>query len=274
MIVVLFGVAGSGKSTVGIMLASAMNCAFLEGDALHPPANVDKMSRGIPLTNDDRGPWLAAIRARIVEFSRRGDDFVVACSALKQNYRDFLAARVPITWIFLKASEELSRFRLENRPSHFMKADMLASQFDALEQPSEDAIVVDASLPPDIILAQVLPQLAHATDLRVAADLHELSSLTAAAMARVIDAAVSGTGKCSLALSGGHTPRELYQLLGSTFRNQIPWGRVHVFWGDERYVPPDHPESNYRMARETLLAHVPCPDANIHQMPTHFRSPE
>jgi gluconokinase len=165
MIVVVFGVAGSGKSTVGTMLASAMNCAFLEGDALHPPANVDKMSRGIPLTDVDRGPWLAAIRARIVEFARRGDDVVVACSALKQKYRDFLADGATITWIFLKASEELSRFRLENRPSHFMKSDMLASQFDALELPSEDAIVVDASLPPDIILAQVLPQLAHAAGL-------------------------------------------------------------------------------------------------------------
>jgi gluconokinase len=74
MIVVLFGVAASGKSTVGARLASAMNCAFLEGDALHPPANIDKMSRGIPLTDEDRRPWLAAIHARIVDFVHRGDE--------------------------------------------------------------------------------------------------------------------------------------------------------------------------------------------------------
>ncbi len=111
-------------------------------------------------------------------------------------------------------------------------------------------------------------------DLRIATDLHELSSLTAAAMVRVIDDAVSETGTCSLALSGGDTPRELYRLLGSRFRDQVSWENVHVFWGDERYVPADHPDSNYRMARETLLNHVPCPEANIHPMPTHLPSPE
>jgi 6-phosphogluconolactonase len=274
MIVVLFGVAASGKSTVGAMLASAMNCAFLEGDALHPSANIDKMSRGIPLTDEDRRPWLAAIHARIVDFVHRGEDLVVACSALKQTYRQSLADGVPITWVFLKASEDLIRFRLENRAAHFMKADMLASQFDALEEPSEDAIVVDASLQLDIILAQILTRLTDAIDLRIAPDLHDLSSLVGAAMVRVIETAVSDTGQCSLALSGGGTPRELYGLLASRFRDQIPWQQVHVFWGDERYVPADHPDSNYRLARETLLDHVPWPDANIHPMPTHFPSPE
>jgi 6-phosphogluconolactonase len=155
-----------------------------------------------------------------------------------------------------------------------MKADLLASQFAALEEPGDEAVVVDASLPPDAILAQILPRLANATDLRVASDLHELSSLTAEAMTRIIDAAVRSTGTCSLALSGGETPRELYEVLGSRFRDQIRWQNVHVFWGDERYVPADDPESNYRLARETLLNHVPCPDANIHPMPTHFPSPE
>ena len=111
-------------------------------------------------------------------------------------------------------------------------------------------------------------------DLRVAADLHELSSQVAAAMVPAIDDAVRKAGACSLALSGGDTPKELYRLLASTFRDRIPWDRVHVFWGDERYVPLDHPDSNYRMARETLLDHVPCPAANIHPMPTQAPSPE
>jgi 6-phosphogluconolactonase len=111
-------------------------------------------------------------------------------------------------------------------------------------------------------------------DLRVSSNLHELSSQAAAAMVRVIDAAVNETGQCSVALSGGDTPRELNRLLATRFRDQIPWNKVHVFWGDERYVAADHPDSNYRMARETLLDHVPCPAANIHPMPTHFQAPE
>lgn len=80
------------------------------------------------------------------------------------------------------------------------------------------------------------------------------------------------TGRCSLVLSGGSTPSTLHRLWASAFRDQIPWAHVHVFWGDERYVSPDDPDSNYRMARETLLDHVPCPAGNIHPMPTHFPS--
>jgi 6-phosphogluconolactonase len=114
----------------------------------------------------------------------------------------------------------------------------------------------------------------NAADLRVAANLHELSVMAAAAMTEVIAAAINETGKCSLALSGGHTPREVYRLLGSRFRDQIAWDRVQLFWGDERYVPAHDPESNYRMARETLLDHVPCPESNIHPMPTQLPSPE
>ena len=155
MIVVLFGVAGSGKSTIGMRLASAMNCAFLEADTLHSPANIAKMSGGTPLTDADRTPWLAAIHARIVDFARRGNDLVVACSALKREYRQSLEQGVSIIWVYLKAPENVIRLRLERRPSHFMKAEMLASQFAALEEPT-DAIVVDASLPPDAIVAEIL----------------------------------------------------------------------------------------------------------------------
>src|SRR5687768_11688048 len=146
MIVVVIGVAGSGKSTIGPLIARAIGGQFLEGDTLHPPANIEKMSRGIPLDDDDRGPWLAAIQARIADASRRGASLVVACSALKQRYRDVLergvvirgphdadyASSGGINWVYLKGSKDLLRRRLEERTAHFMKASMLDSQLDAL----------------------------------------------------------------------------------------------------------------------------------------------
>ena len=158
MIIVVMGVAGSGKTTVGTMLADAMKCPFLEGDALHSPGNIDKMSHGIPLTDADRAPWLSAIHARIVAASRGGQDLLVGCSALKQQYRKVLAEGVPIAWVYLKGSLELIRSRVKHRPSHFMKADMLASQFAALEEPC-DAIVADVSAPPGAIVKQIMTQL-------------------------------------------------------------------------------------------------------------------
>ena len=155
MIVVVIGVAGSGKSTIGTMLAKIMNCSFLEGDDLHSTANIAKMSSGSPLTDEDRRPWLAAIHSRIRDSVSRGEDLVVACSALKRQYRQSLAIDVPITWVYLQASKDLIRSRLTRRTSHFMKADMLDSQFEILEEPA-GAIVVDASERPDIIVNQIM----------------------------------------------------------------------------------------------------------------------
>jgi len=133
-IIVVMGVAGSGKTTVGTMLAEAMHCAYLEGDSLHSPANVEKMSHGIPLTDADRAPWLAAIHARLLDSFGHGESLVVGCSALKRSYRTVLADGVPITWVYLKGSPALIRSRLQHRSGHYMKADMLASHFDALEE--------------------------------------------------------------------------------------------------------------------------------------------
>ncbi|MGH9221641.1 MAG: 6-phosphogluconolactonase [Vicinamibacterales bacterium] len=271
MIVVVIGVTGSGKSTIGSMLARAVGCEFLEGDTLHSPGNIEKMSRGIPLNDDDRGPWLSAIHARIADANRRGVNLVVACSALKQKYRDVLERGVAISWVYLQGSKELLRRRLQKRPAHFMKASMLDSQFEALEEPS-NAIVIDVASPPDIIVEGIMWQLSLGVDVRVLADVGVLSAAAAAAAVEIINRAVATRGRCSLALSGGDTPRGLYRLLGSQHRDRIPWQRVHVFWGDDRYVPGDHPESNYRLARETLLDHVPCAAGNIHAMPTHFSS--
>lgn len=158
MIVVVMGVAGSGKTTIGTMLAEALQCDFLEGDSLHPPANVEKMSHGIPLTDADRVPWLAAIRSHILTAVERGQCLIVACSALKQQYRDFLSQGTRIIWVYLKGTQEVIEPRIEHRRKHYMKPGMLPSQFADLEEP-KDALVVDISLPPEIILQQLLPQL-------------------------------------------------------------------------------------------------------------------
>jgi 6-phosphogluconolactonase len=112
------------------------------------------------------------------------------------------------------------------------------------------------------------------SDKRVVADVNERSLRAAEAVARTIDDAVRSAGRCSLVLSGGSTPRTLDGLLASRFREQIPWAQVHVFWGDERYVPPGDAHSNHRMARETLLDHVPWPAANVRPLPTHFSDPD
>ena len=107
-------------------------------------------------------------------------------------------------------------------------------------------------------------------DVRVCADLADLSRRAADAVVDRINQAVRTRGTCSIALSGWDSPRTLYRLLASWLPSPIPWARVHVLWGDERYVPPEDPRSNFGMAQETLLDHVPCPSANVHRMPTQF----
>jgi gluconokinase len=155
MIIVVMGVAGSGKTTVGTKLAAALHCAFLEGDDLHSQANVDRMSHGIPLTDADRASWLEAIHRRMYDAFTARQSLVVACSALKRSYRAQLAEELPITWVYLKGSVDLIRARIQDRSHHFMKANMLASQFDVLEEPS-DAIIVDIAQPPDAIVERIL----------------------------------------------------------------------------------------------------------------------
>lgn len=158
MIAVIMGVSGSGKSTVGQLLAAELHCEFLDGDSLHPAANIEKMSHGIPLTDADRAPWLDAIHVHILESFRRGDHLVVACSALKQRYRDTLAEGAAITWVYLKGSYALLLERLRHRQHHFMKPEMLASQFADLEEPA-DAIVIDVSVEPTAAVSQIVSAL-------------------------------------------------------------------------------------------------------------------
>jgi gluconokinase len=154
----IMGVAGSGKSTIGKLLAEALHCCLLEGDSFHSPANIAKMSCGSPLTDADRTPWLAAIRAHLMSEAKRGQCAVLACSALKQKYRDFLSHDLRISWIYLKGTHDVIASRIIQRNQHYMKVNMLNSQFADLEEPT-DAIVVDASRPADAIVQEILGRL-------------------------------------------------------------------------------------------------------------------
>ena len=156
MIAVLMGVSGSGKSTVGRLLAGQLGWSFVEGDDFHPAANVAKMKAGTPLTDADRAPWLAALRGRMDEALARGENVVLACSALKHAYQDYLEAHDPaqVHFVWLHGSEELIQKRLAARTGHFMNPALLHSQFQTLEPPA-DAVRVEVSDPPEAIVAQV-----------------------------------------------------------------------------------------------------------------------
>src|SRR3954452_22175690 len=133
------GVAGSGKSLIGSALALALGVEFLEGDDFHTAQSIEKMSAGIPLTDDDRAGWLQTLALRLRTAAETGDGVVIACSALKRSYRDVLRAGAPDThFIFLDGSRELIAQRLADRGGHFMRPSMLDSQFAALEQPAPD----------------------------------------------------------------------------------------------------------------------------------------
>jgi carbohydrate kinase (thermoresistant glucokinase family) len=155
MVIIVMGVAGSGKSTVGSLLAASLGWAFVDGDDFHPPANLAKMTARIPLTEEDRAPWLAALRARIVAALAAREDLVVACSALRESHRQLLRvdpARVRL--VYLKGDPQTIAQRLLARPGHFMKEDMLASQLATLEE-VRDALVVDIAAPPPEIVRQI-----------------------------------------------------------------------------------------------------------------------
>ena len=160
MVLVLMGVSGSGKTTIGKALAAELGWAFIEGDDFHPATNVEKMSAGIPLNDEDRRPWLQALRRRVAEACGRGEDVVLACSALKHDYREYLERHDPecVHYVFLRGSEELIRRRLAERKGHFMDPALLQSQFEALEPP-EGAVRVDVTPAPEEIAAEIRDKL-------------------------------------------------------------------------------------------------------------------
>ena len=156
---VVMGVAGCGKSTIAAALALALNVTFVEGDAFHPPDNVRKMTAGIPLTDHDREPWLAALAHRLQEARDAGHGLVMTCSALKHVYRDVLRGGDPdVQFVFLDGPQALIAERLASRTGHYMPASLLDSQFAALEKPTPDegAWLCDISDSADDIVADLV----------------------------------------------------------------------------------------------------------------------
>ena len=155
------GPAGSGKTTVGELLAEQLSWEFADGDDFHPPVNIAKMSRGIPLTDEDRLPWLQAIRNSIEQWLAQARDVVLACSALKRSYRDLLGVgsnAKDIKLVNLKGSYDLLLERLHSRKGHYMKEQMLSSQLADLEEPT-DAITIDVSASPEQIVSEIRKRL-------------------------------------------------------------------------------------------------------------------
>lgn len=164
MIVIVMGVSGSGKTTVGQALAADLGWPFLEGDEFQPPENVAKMARGTPLTDADRLPWLISLQRQIRRLLDEGKSAVVAASALKREYRDVLRVHPDqVRFVYLKGDYDLIERRMQNRGDHFMKPEMLRSQFATLEEP-RDAITLSVRRKPEAIIDSIKRRLPIATD--------------------------------------------------------------------------------------------------------------
>jgi gluconokinase len=158
MIIVITGVTGSGKTTIGRLLATELQWRFFEGDDFHPPINIEKLKRGEPLDDQDRLPWLTAIRDTIRAVIGRGENAVVACSALKESYRRMLRISPQVVLVHLEANPELIEKRLTQRIGHFMNRGLVRSQFETLEEP-QAALQIDAGLTPKEIVASIRSRL-------------------------------------------------------------------------------------------------------------------
>ena len=166
-LIVVMGVAGSGKTTIASGLAKRLDVPFVEGDCLHPAANVQKMAGGTPLTDADRWPWLEAIGERMEMERIAGHGVVVSCSALKRAYRDCLRKKVhgEVQFVMLEGSRELISGRMQQRKGHFMPPALLDSQFAALERPTPDehAVILDISHTVPVLLAEAAQSIIPAT---------------------------------------------------------------------------------------------------------------
>ncbi len=162
MILILMGPTGCGKTTIGHLLARRLAWPFIDGDDFHPAANVAKMQGGLPLTDDDRRPWLASLRREIENHIRAGQSAVMACSALKRTYRELLGVdQQVVKTVYLRGSFELLQRRIAARQGHFMPPGLLRSQLDALEEP-RGGLAVDIDDPPEEIVARIMNSLEHA----------------------------------------------------------------------------------------------------------------
>jgi gluconokinase len=157
MIIVIMGVTASGKTTIGTRAAKRFGWRFYDADEFHPPENIAKMSRGEPLTDVDREPWLQALHDKMAEEERAGHSAIFACSALKSRYRDVLREGLPmVRFVFLKGDPEVLQARLDHRKGHFMPRTMLPSQMAALEEPEPgEALVLDAAKAPNELVDQI-----------------------------------------------------------------------------------------------------------------------
>jgi gluconokinase len=165
--VVVMGVSGSGKTTVADLVAKRLGWPFIEGDRLHPKANVEKMRQGIPLTDADRAPWLDRIGEELKRWAAEGQSGVLTCSALKRAYRDRIRfARPDVRFVYLKGSEELIGGRVATRHHEYMPASLLRSQFDTLEEPTpeEGVVTVDAGGSPEAEVAALVAALGLAAE--------------------------------------------------------------------------------------------------------------
>jgi gluconokinase len=158
VIVVVMGVTGSGKTTIGVLLSQRLGWEFVDADSFHSVANVEKIRQGIALDDADRGPWLRALRDAMESWVAEHKNVVLACSALKKSYRDELCIPGETRFVYLKGSYELISRRLRQRHGHFASETILASQFAALEEP-DDAVTVDIDYSEDEIVAEIVRQL-------------------------------------------------------------------------------------------------------------------
>ena len=163
MIIIVIGVSGSGKTTVGQALSVLTGWTFFDADDYHPPANVEKMSRGEPLTDADRAPWLEILRAEIAARLKRSENAILACSALKKAYRQQLQVEPEqVRFVYLKVPPDLLQQRLEQRKDHFMKSSMLRSQLETLEEPDKrEALIigVEANSDPETLASEIREQI-------------------------------------------------------------------------------------------------------------------
>lgn len=162
MFILVMGVAGSGKTTVGKALSDALGWSFYDADDFHSPENVSKMASGVALTDADRRPWLEKLHELIAERTTLDESGILACSALKQKYRTILCAGNDVQVVYLKAQPDLVRSRLKLRRGHYMPPQLIESQFGALEEP-QNALIVDAALPTEQAVAVIRSALIRTT---------------------------------------------------------------------------------------------------------------